>query len=192
VLEIGAGTGLLADCCVRNGLEYAAIEANEAMAERLASRGFKVRKGRVPPLESDEVFEAIVMDQVFEHMRGRDEGVQLIEQCRSRLKDSGILLICSPDIFTAKHDFFQDYTHNYPTCVPMLTAILTDGDFEVVHAGYVSSFIRGTLITRLIAYTVRFLYAMGIFHVLFGSKAYVAKLTFLPSCVVVGRKRAKG
>jgi SAM-dependent methyltransferase len=187
VLEIGCGHGFFADQCRRNRLAYKAVEANAKMAQDLSVRGFHVYQSVVPPLTVQERFDVIFMDQVFEHMRGRDEAIALIQSCKDHLNNMGILVICSPDIFTAKEDFFSDYTHNYPTSMPVLTQILEDGGFQVVYQNYSSFLIRGQLLTRMFTLFVRLLYGIGLFHLLFRKRARKAKTALLPSCVIIGR-----
>jgi SAM-dependent methyltransferase len=187
ILEIGCGQGFFAQQCRQNDIAYAAFEANEMMANALAAQGFEVHRGFAPPLSISKQFDVIFMDQVFEHMRGRDEAIEMIETCKAHLKPGGILLICSPDIFTIKEDFFSDYTHNNPTCMPMLDRIFMDCELEIVYRNHVVQFIRGLLTTRVLAFIVRISYALGLFHLAFGKRAHLAKVSLLPSCVIIGR-----
>jgi len=187
VLEIGCGQGFFAQQCKQSGIAYVALEANQTMADALARQGFTVHRGFAPPLRLSKRFDAIFMDQVFEHMRGRDEAIEMIESCKAHLKPGGIVLISSPDIFAVKEDFFSDYTHNLPTCMPMLERMFTDFALEVLYRQHISFFIRGLLTTRVLAFLVRLLYSLGLFHLLFGKRAHLAKISLLPSCVVIGR-----
>jgi SAM-dependent methyltransferase len=187
ILEVGCGFGFFAELCRTQGLPYVALEANSTMAAALAARGFDVRQAFVPPVAVDRDVDVIFMDQVFEHMKNRDEAIEMVDSCRRQLRKGGILVISSPDIFTFKEDFYSDYTHSYPTSMPVLTQILSDGGFDVIHQDYLVFFVRGQLLTRMLAQAVRFLYGVGVFHLVFRKKARMAKTALLPSCVVVGR-----
>jgi Methyltransferase domain len=189
LLEIGPGQGFFAEQCRKNGVGYMAVEGNEKMADVLSKRGFEVALASVPPLALGRYFDVIFMDQVFEHMKGRDQALEMVGACRAHLNAGGVLFISSPDIFTWKEDFYSDYTHNLPTCMPMLQRIMLDCDLEVVHQEHIVSFVRGLLLTRLLSYIVRSLYAVGLFNVLFGKRAHLAKVSLLPSCVIVARAR---
>jgi len=186
-LEIGCGGGFFAQQCKHNNIAYVALEANETMANALAGQGFEVHRGFAPPISLSAEFDVIFMDQVFEHMRGRDEAVAMMQSCKSHLKPGGILVICSPDILTVKEDFFSDYTHNNPTCMPMLDRIFMDCELDVVYRNHVVQFIRGLLTTRLLAFIVRVCYGLGLFHLAFRKRAHLAKVSLLPSCVIIGR-----
>lgn len=187
ILEIGCGHGFFADRCRESGLSYTAIEANAKLAGGLAKKGFDVVQDFAPPISLARKFDVIFMDQVFEHMKHRDQAIEMIETCRAHLHTRGILIICSPDIFTMREDFYSDYTHSYPTSMPVLTQILSDGSFDVIYQNYLIFFLRGQLLTRVMARMVRIAYSTGLFHLVFRKKARSAKTALLPSCVVIGR-----
>ena len=86
-----------------------------------------------------------------------------------------------------KEDFCSDCTHSYPTSMPVLTQIFTDGGFGVVYQNYLTFFLRGQIPTRILAMLVRLAYGTGLFHIIFHKKARTAKTALLPSCVVIGR-----
>jgi SAM-dependent methyltransferase len=135
ILEIGCGRGYFAECCRDEGLTYSAIEANRQMAADLAGRGFTVHNAFAPPLIVPEKVDVVFMDQVFEHMNGRDQAVEMLRECRGQLTHGGIIVISSPDVFTWKHDFYADYTHSLPTCMPMLERIFLDCELDIVRRG---------------------------------------------------------
>ena len=189
LLEIGPGQGFFAEQCRKNRIAYIAVEGNQKMADVLSKRGFDVAVAAVPPLRLGRSFDVIFMDQVFEHMKGRDQALEMIDACKAHLNAGGILFISSPDIFTWKEDFYSDYTHNLPTCMPMLQRILLDCELEVVHEEHIVSFVSGLLLTRVLSYIVRSCYAIGLFNILFGKRAHLAKLSLLPSCVIIARAR---
>lgn len=187
LLEIGSGNGHFAEDCTSSAFTYTAVEANRIMANSLAQRGYRVHHQVVPPLVLPEKFDVILMDQVFEHMNGRDQATALLASCKAHLKQDGLLFISSPDVFTWKEDFYSDYSHNLITCMPMLHRLFADYDLKPVYQGYVTLCLRGMLLTRVVAMAARFFYGCGIFHLIFGKRAHLAKISLLPSCVVVGR-----
>lgn len=189
LLEIGPAQGYFADMCIKEGIPYMCLEANNTLSQNLTLKGYAVHKGLAPPIPIERTFDVIFMDQVFEHMRGRDEAVGMIKTCKDHLNPGGLLVISSPEILLWREDFYQDYTHNYPTSLPRLSQIISDNDFEVVYKKLFSFFLRGAPWMRLLAFFVRLLYAVGIFHLIFHIRADKVKTALLPNCIVIGRKR---
>lgn len=187
LLEIGPGLGFFAEQCRQDRLDYTALEANGKMAADLAARGFQVYNRFVPPVDVEGRFDAIFMSHVFEHMKDRDQAEALVESCKEHLSPRGLVVIVSPDVLTVKEDFFQDYTHNYPTCLPRLRGLFVDHDLEILHEDLLAIFVRGAWLTRFTAFLVRLLYGMGFFSLFFGRRAYKAKLSMLPECIIVGQ-----
>ncbi|MHC4629190.1 MAG: class I SAM-dependent methyltransferase, partial [Planctomycetota bacterium] len=98
ILEIGPGRGDFADICLKEGMDYSAIEANRQMAESLKERGASVVQAMVPPLPSlEKQFDIVVMINVMEHMNSMADALQITQQVRDVLKPGGRFVICSPD-----------------------------------------------------------------------------------------------
>lgn len=185
LLEIGPGKGSFAKLCNDDQhISYTGIEANSAMFEALREGGFKVYKDFVPPINIEDRFDVILMNQVVEHMKGRDQVVELISSCRDRLLDNGIIIISSPEILFARDDFFADYTHDYPTSLPRLCQLLLDDGFKILHTDFYIFFARGYATTRILSALNR---VAGLARLFFAKRKYMVKVT-LPSCLVIGQK----
>jgi len=190
LLEIGPGKGYFARKCKKFNINYSAIEANEKMADDLKKSGFKnIYQDMAPPIKTEQKFDVIFMDQVFEHMLNFNKAIDLINSCRDRLNKNGLLIISSPDYQVFKEDFFNcDYTHSYPTSVMRLSQILNDGDFKVIYRNYYSFLNKGFIHTRIISFLSKLLYNIGIFKIIFREKAYKIKVSLLSSCIIIGKK----
>ena len=95
ILEIGPGRGDFADICLREGMDYSAIEANRQMAESLEERGATVISAMVPPLPAlEREFDVVVMINVMEHMNSMADALQITQQIRRVLKPGGELIFC--------------------------------------------------------------------------------------------------
>lgn len=190
LLEIGPGRGFFARVCGKTkNIKYVAIEANELMSKKLIDDGYNVFNLFVPPIPLEETFDVIFMNQVFEHMKNRDQALEMIQSCREHLNDKGLLIISSPDILFAKEDFFSDYTHDFPTSPHRLFQIFFDNDLKVIYLNHYSFFFRGYLPARFITFFNRLFYKIGVFDLFFGKKAYKVMISLLPSFVIVGVKR---
>lgn len=189
VLEIGPGLGFFATECISSGYIYTAIEANQIMAQHLREDGYNVISAFVPPIPGPDLFDIIFMNQVFEHMKNRDQAAELIQSCKEHLAKEGILVISSPDIEFWKEDFFVgDYTHDYPTSQKRLEQIFIDNGMDILHSSIYSIIIAGRLAVGVLTLLVRGCYRLGFFHLLFGKKAFKAKSSLLPSCLIIGKK----
>ncbi len=131
ILEIGPGRGVFADICIKNGMDYVAIEANRKMAESLESRGACVISAMVPPLpELDRQFDMVVMINVMEHMNSMADALQITQQIRNVLRPGGRFVVCSPDYLNWRRNFFNcDFSHNYVTTRRRLDQLLINGGF---------------------------------------------------------------
>jgi len=187
ILEIGPGKGYFADVCKLNKLDYTAIEGNLLMNKSLKERGYKVYNMYVPPINLEKKFDVIFMNQVFEHMDNKNEALKLLESCKKQLNDGGILIISCPDIIFHKEDFYQDYTHGFPTTMIRVQNMLNDCGFKIVHSNYYTFLFEGYVFARIMTSITRLFYSIGMLHLIFGKKAYKAKISLLPSFVLVAR-----
>lgn len=189
LLEIGPGKGFFLKKCKDRKIRYTAIEGNKLMSKSLKNKGFNVHCDFVPPIKLNEKFDVIFMDQVFEHMKNRDQAIEMIKTCREHLNKNGLLIISSPDIFAWKEDFYAgDYTHDYPVSLYRLSQIFLDNNLGVLYANYYSFFIKGYIATRFITFLTRLFYNIGVLKLVFNKKAYKVKTSLLPSCIIIGKK----
>jgi len=193
ILEIGPGRGDFADICLKEGMEYFAIEANRQMAESLESRGASVVRAMVPPLpELDRKFDIAVMINVMEHMNGTADALQITEQIRDVLKPSGKFVICSPDYLNWRRNFFNcDFSHGYVTTRRRLDQLLVNGGFGNVRSCHLCGPMSGVLcwlLTPLVG-----LLPFGVLNAMFPNsklfyKLYKAQLTFSRKVLIVGQR----
>jgi len=189
ILEIGPGKGEFARVAGQEErISYKGVEINQTMTNNLRAEGYDIVHGGVPPFPFSETFDAIFMDQVFEHMEDRSQAITMITSCWNALNEGGMLLISSPEIRLWGVDFFAgDYTHNWPTSLENTEQILTDHDFAIVESHYIACNIRGALPTTLIAYTTNILYHTGILYLT--GKAFKLKTVLFPSFTILARKK---
>jgi len=128
------------------------------------------------------------MNQVFEHVRNRDEALALLDSCKNHLKDHGLLIIASPDFLRWKEDFYHDYTHDYPTTLTRFSQMFFDYGLKIIYRNWYSFFVRGFFLTGLVAFLSRICYRTGIFKLLFSEKAYKVHCSLLPSLIILGLK----
>jgi len=193
ILEIGPGRGVFADICLKEGMEYFAIEANRQMAESLESKGAGVVKAMVPPLpELDRKFDVAVMINVMEHMNSMADALQITQQIRNVLKPSGKFLICSPDYLNWRRNFFNcDFSHSYVTTRRRLDQLLVNCGFGNIRNCHLCGPMTGLLcwlFTPLVG-----LLPFGVLNAMFPNskvfyKLYKAQLTFSRKVLIVGRR----
>jgi len=189
LLEIGPGKGDFARECIKNKINYVAIEGSINLYKKLVDEGLKVYCGMVPPIKISGKYNVIFMNQVFEHLDGKKEAQNFLISCRKKLKNKGLLIICSPEISFWKEDFFVgDYTHSNPTSLINVEQIMFDNGFKVLNKGYYTLWFHNTLICIIIAKISRVLYSMGLFSILFGKCSFKMKSVLLPSFYLICEK----
>ncbi len=193
ILEIGPGRGVFADICLKEGMDYLAIEANRQMADSLESRGAGVVQAMVPPLpELDRKFDAVVMINVMEHMNSMADALQITQQIRSALKPSGKFVICSPDYLNWRRNFFNcDFSHSYVTTRRRLKQLLINGGLGNIESCHLCGPMTGLpcwLLTPLVG-----LLPFGLFNAMLPNskvfyKLYKAQLTFSRKVLILGQR----
>ncbi|MFH1717649.1 MAG: class I SAM-dependent methyltransferase [Planctomycetota bacterium] len=193
VLEIGPGRGVFADICLKEGIEYYAIEANRQMAEALHRKGANVISAMVPPLPAlDKEFDVVVMVNVMEHMSSMQDALQITQEIRDALKPKGRLVICSPDYLNWRANFFNcDFSHNYVTTRRRLEQLLLNTDFQNIKSCHLCGPITGLpclLITALVSRL-----PFGLLNALLPEnrlfyKLYKIQLTFSRKILISGEK----
>lgn len=193
ILEIGPGRGVFADICIKEGIEYHAIEANRRMAEALRSKGANVISAMVPPLPSlDNEFDVVVMVNVMEHMSTMKDALQITQDINNVLKSKGRFVICSPDYLNWRKNFFNcDFSHNYVTTRRRLEQLLLNAGFQNIKSCYLCGPITGLLCVLVTALVSRM--PFGFFNAMFPDnrlfyKLYKVQLTFLRKVLISGEK----
>lgn len=133
IIELGPGDGYIADLCRKNHLDYTAIEASEAIANKLISQGYNIRKGFIPPLPSDiGAFDVCYMLHIIEHLPDINAAINVIKSIREGLNTNGNLIIACPDYRRWGRYFYDcDYTHSLPITPRRLKQLLIDEGLEV-------------------------------------------------------------
>jgi SAM-dependent methyltransferase len=192
-LEIGPGRGVLANICLKKGVEYSAVEPNRQMAESLEKRGADVVCAMVPPLPAlDREFDVVVMINVMEHMNSMQDALQITRQIRDVLKAKGNLVICSPDYLNLRHNFFNcDFSHNYVTTRRRLRQLLLSAGFENIKSYYLSGPLTGFICFIITAIISRL--PFGLLNAVFADnkvfhKLYKIQLTFSRKVLILARK----
>lgn len=193
VLEIGPGRGDFADICLKEGMDYSAIEANRQMAESLEERGASVVSAMVPPLPAlDREFDVVVMINVMEHMNSMADALQITQQIRRVLKPGGKFVICSPDYLNWRLNFFNcDFSHNYVTTRRRLKQLLINGGFGNIRSCHLCGPMTGLLPLLLTAVVSRL--PFGLLNAIFPDsrifyKLYKVQLTFSRKVLILGEK----
>lgn len=193
VLEIGPGRGDFADICLREGIDYFAVEANHQMAESLKSRGAGVILAMVPPLpELDRKFDAAVMINVMEHMNSMADALQITQQIRNVLKPGGKFVICSPDYLNWRRNFFNcDFSHSFVTTRRRLKQLLINGGFGNIRSCHLCGHMSGPLCWLLTPVAGRL--PFGLLNAIFPDsrifyKLYKGQLTFSRKVLILGER----
>lgn len=189
ILEIGAGTGELAEAFQSSGYHnYTAVEPNAKLRERLTTRGVSTRSYMIPHLdEDDNSFDVIVLFHVFEHLDGNRDARVFLSEARRVLRPGGLLCILSPDYLHSQQDFFNvDYSHSNITTLRRTVQLYHDNGFRMLKHAYFSAFFSGWAAT-LMSYVFRLGLWFSIGNKL-DSKLYKLKTTFLRSFLIIGAK----
>lgn len=95
LLDVGCAHGWFAEKARAAGFDALGIEPDAAIASRAAARGVRVRRGYFPDaLEPGETFDAIVFNDVLEHV---PNVVDALRACRARLAPGGLVVVNAPD-----------------------------------------------------------------------------------------------
>ena len=133
MLEIGPGTGSLAQAAVAAGWRYRCVEASPALVEHLRGLGLEVIEAWAPPIPGeDDSSDVVYADQVLEHMSGIDAARAFVAEALRTLRPGGICFIVVPDYLKERTFFWDvDYTHNFVTTERRVRQLLYDGGFEI-------------------------------------------------------------
>ena len=133
MLEIGPGTGTLADAAIASGWRYRCVDASPALVGPLRERGLEVIEAWVPPIPvDDESCDVVYADQVLEHMSGIDAARAFTAEALRSLRPGGIFFVVVPDYLKERTFFWDvDYTHNFVTTERRVRQLLYDGGFEI-------------------------------------------------------------
>lgn len=190
ILEIGPGRGELAQILLDAGYRnYTGVEPNPQMRHHLEQLGVQTHAYYAPNLdEEDNAYDAIIAENLFEHLNGTLEAQTFIREVGRVLRPGGYLFLAAPDYLHWGNDFFNcDYTHANITTVRRTIQILHNNNLRLIRWRYISGSFIGFLAT-LASYSAK---VLGMFALSNGldNKIYKLKLTFLRQFIVVAQKK---
>ena len=112
ILDIGCGTGLFMKMAADHGFNILGIEPNKSMFDIASARDLEVREGLFPDvLETQQKFDVIILNDVFEHLENIEE---LLSAISKHLSEGGQLIINLPSakgiiFFIAKYLAIMGY-----------------------------------------------------------------------------------
>lgn len=144
VCEIGPGRGILAQVARNTGYWYCAIDMDATALERVRDFAHVTYCTRVPPMPTGmPLVDAIVLENVIEHMASYAEAVALIGACRDKLTTGGCIVVRAPDVRYLKWGFWTTADHQWVTCLPRLTVLMREQGFEIERQGYALDHMTG-------------------------------------------------
>jgi hypothetical protein len=193
VVEIGPGTGGFASACADAKLTYVALEANVRLCSLLAAAGHRAAVALTPPIPvAASSVDIVHASHVLEHQPTFREAAHLMCETRRAVKVGGLVSVVVPDLDHHGLGFWgAHYSHSTPFNMRRLLQIVSECELEPVHAQYLSGPFAGPvrLATQTVAkctptWAIR---AASLFR-LDGEQCYSAKMTFMRSAWVVGRR----
>jgi 2-polyprenyl-3-methyl-5-hydroxy-6-metoxy-1,4-benzoquinol methylase len=154
---------------LKDGMSVLDVGAGSRGAEdRIRQAGIKVRYRSLDvdrKMEHDfydladvhETFDVVLLSQVIEHVT-LQEGLGLLAGSRDKLRDGGLALVSTPNIFHPNR-FFTTSDHKSHYAYDELSGILNAVGFEVEHAYRVfnDAFLRYVLKAYIFGFVFRFL-----------------------------------
>lgn len=138
VLEVGPGHGYFAQICRAQGLEYVYCDTSPSVHRKMRDMGFTGELGLMTEL-ADQLgtFDMVWMSHVLEHSPNWFEAREMVNCARRLLRDSGTLVVVSPDLLSWRHQFWNvDWSHGYPTTIRNVSQLLSDVGFIKIEARY--------------------------------------------------------
>ena len=159
VLDVGAGRKGLKDDLVKMGLEvgYRSLDVDQSIEHDFYDID-----------EIKEVFDVAVLFEVIEHL-SLEEGFELLQKIRFRLREGGLLIVSTPNIFNPSR-FFRDASHRTFYAYDELAGLLSMAGFDISRLcrSYNDAFHRYLLKVYLLPFLFRFFsidFAYSIFAV---------------------------
>lgn len=123
ILELGCGNGDMNEILYRNRcrINYVGIEINENCIKKINNRKFKtnfpslfLKKDltKLPLPFKNKKFDVIICTEVIEHIT-KEEGRNLLIECKRLLKDDGILFLSTPDKKLSEGIYSKDHIYEY-------------------------------------------------------------------------------
>jgi len=156
LLEIGPGRGFFAKKALERGIDYAAIENSEVLADSLIKANINVFCADVFRLDEDifkgKKFDIIYMSHVLEHSDTKKDAESLIRKCCAWLKPEGSIMLNAPNVLSHKFNFWiSDYTHNFVTTPLRVKNLLIDNGFNHFYERKMVLGVRNALLRKCVS-----------------------------------------
>ena len=141
VLEVGCGTGILAQELAKQGVSnYVGVEPNSVLAAIVRSTMVDciVHEDRLPNLSSTlkKKFDLVIAVHVVEHATSGYEARAWILDMIQCAKDTGTVVIVCPHVPDYKMGFWDiDWSHGFPTSLNNLSQIASDLQVHIKKSG---------------------------------------------------------
>ena len=192
LLEIGVGKGDFAVICRHHGIEYHGIEPNIGQAEKLKGDGFAITSTLVPPVPFEtHAFDVVYCAHLLEHMESLTRVQQLVVEVGRVLEPRGLFALVSPNFNDWRREFYDDYTHSYPTTPRRVSQLFSNNGFEILQIVLFNAFFFGK--ARLLVKYLNRLYPWQFFDTCLGrffhkDFFFNIKPTFNENFLIIGRK----
>jgi 2-polyprenyl-3-methyl-5-hydroxy-6-metoxy-1,4-benzoquinol methylase len=95
LLDVGAGSGMLVEEAIRAGFQAEGIEPSKYLQKIAEGHGLPVHLGTFPHENTPGPYDVITFIDVLEHVTNP---LELLTELRNALKDTGILVLVTPDV----------------------------------------------------------------------------------------------
>lgn len=136
VLDVGCGTGWTSGVWARHGVDVTGLEPSASRARIARERsGITVIESFVEGLETNQIFDVVIIRHVLEHL---ENPFQVIQQIKAHLVDNGILLLIVPNIDCLGKILFKEHwtwvlpVHCHFFTPSSLSALLSRSGLSVV------------------------------------------------------------
>lgn len=193
LLEIGVGKGAFGKICRANGIEYRGIEPNLAQAEKLKRDGYIISTNLVPPIPFEpKAFNVVYCAHLLEHMETLSVVQHLIDEIDRILEPHGLLTVVSPNFNNWRNEFYDDYTHCYPTTPRRVAQLFSNHGFEILQIVLFNAFLFDK--KRFLIKYLNNIYPWQLFDAFLGrfflkDFFFNIKPTFNENFIIIGRKR---